>query len=770
MSTKEIKIKVTIDQAQYQQVDSMLQRLEQRANNIAKAFGNAGSDTGRGSGAGGTGAGNSAPAQGSPGASKGAKDGYSVMVDNFKGASEELAKQLPKMEALLEKKERLLKKDRDMSYEQYSRRAGVPTQGMAQAFGTGAGTMGGFFGNGGGAGFGQVPFAGAMGMAKNFAGQVPGGNFLMNHGLAMAPYAAAAYGVKQAGGMAFNAISDDIFGGNFENYEQTRNNAMASRVHMSRTGDPRLALAQQALRQDGMKSRAMQNDVDWESGIIKSSWRAIRNADMTEWSDGKRDLAAGNVIRSWQDRQMDTDKDKDEVVYAKRMQENVRSDLSNIHALGWGGTRRDGKNKKGSTAREFLTNAYFSEGEIMGMHQGIESAGSLRVAPGLTYSALSASAGGLRGAGAIYGGMSRGLGAKGALNFGNALLQQNQDVSAMNQLGGFITHAQMSGSGFTDGLGMLGAMQTGIGTGDAAMYRTAQNISGVRGVDRLLGGKQDSFQKGTNLLNAMAVNPGGGMYQNSFMANNLDFKSVASVLGGGGLTDAMKSAGLTKEMVKQFAEKTDKSSMNRFVDNAGQRSSPMLNTLRKIQASGGSISSYLKGLKGEEQESAINDVGLFKLQSGQADSFDEGVGATRLSIGLGSRASTGGGKRGGGGKGTVEGEASEQIIKDLEKYNDAYRIGSEKYLEAIQKIVFAADLHQAVINGQLKEAEVNSFSEQAFRLRKIDGNQGKSAFQLVRDAQAGAQRADENKKAAQEAQNEAIRQKHKKPGWGSGTF
>lgn len=287
-----------------------------------------------------------------------------------------------------------------------------------------------------------------------------------------------------------------------------------------------------------------------------------------------------------------------------------------------------------------MRNKGFQDSEIMGMFSQIAGAGGQGAGFGLTDFALRAQAAGMGNAGSVAGAAALGGNAGG---FMGTLFGDRMDINARTQLGSIAAQQFGDGGAMTGGLGLAAALGgSGFGLGHD-MLTAQQMAGGVGAYGRLLGGGQDGYQKGRNLVAAIdALGPGSTTYAQDYLANKMTPRMMADIMAGGekNMPQYLLDKGITFRAVQDFHNSTSRSTMDRFILQGG--GSKEMALARRIKASGMTPEAFIRSLPQKEQERAINQFGGILESTDSSLNTQAAIGEARFRVNLGRRGSRGG--------------------------------------------------------------------------------------------------------------------------------
>jgi hypothetical protein len=122
------------------------------------------------------------------------------------------------------------------------------------------------------------------------------------------------------------------------------------------------------------------------------------------------------------------------------------------------------------------------------------------------------------------------------------------NLAAGNLIGRYVAENFSGGAGYTDGSALMAALSVGTGGGRGAA-NAQNNIAGLGGIQALMSGSMDGFQRGRNLVTALNVlGPGGSLEGAQSLAS--DERHAAHVRDPqrqGHVSRAMAAMGITTE-------------------------------------------------------------------------------------------------------------------------------------------------------------------------------------------------------------------------------
>lgn len=220
------------------------------------------------------------------------------------------------------------------------------------------------------------------------------------------------------------------------------------------------------------------------------------------------------------------------------------------------------------------------------------------------------------------------------------------DVQAGGRLGSLASGAILSGAGYTNGLGLLGAMSEyargGSAAGDMANTQFAQQ--GLGNLNRITGGGLDPYQAGVNLLAATHNAPGVGIFGQEKLAR-LDARQMADIVAGGAMPGDLKALGISSDMVKGQWGEVQRRMLDRDIGlspSQDGKANPMQQLMGRLKGYGGDFGALVKGekLKGGALEDAFSQYGSWLESTGQADNYETGRSMARTLAGVGTLART----------------------------------------------------------------------------------------------------------------------------------
>lgn len=357
-----------------------------------------------------------------------------------------------------------------------------------------------------------------------------------------------------------------------------------------------------------------------------------------------------------------------------------------------------GRNKQGTnmSLAQFKSRALahgYNPGEAAGARaslggqagRGLMGAGELMLSLGY---------GGLQGAGGIYGVGAQfgGGGSRGAMGLLNALQSGigsgGMDVTAGGQLGGLVSGA-MTGGGFFGAnghslmQGMLSAGYTGTPGGDMRMARVLGSGMGEYG--RNLGGSTDGLQQGINTMAAVGSGARGWYAQQMLMQT--DPAQMLEMLRTGKVSGALSGLGVGIDQVRSYNSTRNQYAFSRFVDAEGS-GTDVGKAVAGVKSAGG-VNEYLKQFKTRgERSRQLELLGTARMLT-EGGSLEANVGAlavgTIADMGL-TPALRGRGAGAVGIKGTIAGEAAAHAARAEEQLGEFQADREEKLKVAISRM------------------------------------------------------------------------------------
>jgi hypothetical protein len=603
----------------------------------------------------------------------------------------------------------------------------------------------------------------------SFAGTMMG-KFGMN------PAMLGRIGLGAVGAWGVGAISNELMN-NYSRqaqYGAYRGQMFAPEIQASYAGDFRNTMAlQEIFRDRDKRGDYLDADTGWRRfGYgVKGFFGGLKGMDIHQMG-----MAFSGQYGSDQ-----TIKDRQNLVQAERQADPLReivlgeivqgamSRMGAMRALGVGDVTstnklRDGQRVSAHFTRleRSLTNMGFGTGDAASALQGVEAGGTRRAFwSGLMGPILQAQAGGMHGAAGFGGIMSRfGPGVGSGFVEAARSMGGMSDVAVANTLAQAV--AQQAGgtnvSGIS-GLGMLGTMGFGVGTGPQSRMIAEQNISGFGALQGLLAGRPDMYQQARNLQVAIGAAPGTGIYAQDYLSNKMSAGQMADIMAGAGdLSPIAKSLGVTRSMVEKQFSGTTRSTLERIINDPNMAGSSMAKTMQSMMGSGMDPRSWFRSKP--HGDSTIADYGAFLMMSGQATDESQAMGMARQIFGFGTKASARGRKIGDVAGASLEKEAAETQAKQMdEKVNmlesEAGKLTAQVSIqaEATRKLA-ELSRQQAITQEQVIEA----MQRYAKAMDMIASGQARSpadAFRMADEAiskdRAAAIKA-ANERAAKEAQ------------------
>jgi hypothetical protein len=266
-------------------------------------------------------------------------------------------------------------------------------------------------------------------------------------------------------------------------------------------------------------------------------------------------------------------------------------------------------------------------GQFMGAAGSLIGLGGKGFAGKNAWNIMAASAAGYGGLGEVLAGAARSGG-----NAWTAMGGPGLNAAAGLQLGQGILGSGFDVTGVTSGTGLSSAFQGAFREfGDIRdMNQVARFQAGVGGLNRFAQGQVDQFQQGRNIMSAIGINAGGGIYSQDYLASGMNVKQLTDLARGKGTISA-EYMGVTSDMARRQLGAVGTSLLDRFVDQG--QGDMMSEEIRKAKASGKSLPDYLASLTGQEKRRAIEGLGVFAGGHG-AGGEEAGIGMMAIEAGL----------------------------------------------------------------------------------------------------------------------------------------
>jgi hypothetical protein len=439
--------------------------------------------------------------------------------------------------------------------------------------------------------------------------------------------------------------------------------------------------------------------------------------------------AGDMMVRAEMQKQVDMEQESDPFRNMIRGQmQDYRGRLSTARALGIG-AGPSVKGKPGTLMKSInkLLQAYggtWSEGEIGAAYGAIESTGARGGRGSLAGGVMHGTVAGIGGIGQTVGAVSK-FGAGGA--FLNAMLSGagggGIDPTTMGDLGGAVARTlnaySMQG---TTGLGLLGALQSGVTGGAEGRLIGEQNIAGIGGLQRIIGGDLDPYQKARNLQMAITAAPTSGIYAQNYLATGMNIGNLADIAAGKGEINPIASAmGITKENAKEMLSGMTGSIAERFLQDPMAADTDMGKVFASISESGMDPTEWFKSGKfrqlGMSKEKAVAGFAAGIKGEAGAENDKEAMGMSRLIAGMGAGPKEGWRAGDSAGK-SSEGETSKTNVELMGEAADGATTELGKFTTALSMAVMALQLlsdpemnKKAGSKARLDEALFDAFSK-----------------------------------------------------------
>lgn len=177
------------------------------------------------------------------------------------------------------------------------------------------------------------------------------------------------------------------------------------------------------------------------------------------------------------------------------------------------------------------------------------------------------------------------------------------NLAAGNLIGRYVSDNFSGGAGYTDGSALMSALSTGTG-GRLGAFNAQNNIAGLSGIQSLMSGSLDGFQRGRNLVTAMGVlGPGGSLEGAQALAGMNDMPRMMEILKGGKVSRAMAAMGIDGDTARAYISKTLDSLGSRTIS---ENDSSDLSGLQRAVRGGVHMSDLLSGKV--KKIDGVNDV------------------------------------------------------------------------------------------------------------------------------------------------------------------
>lgn len=403
------------------------------------------------------------------------------------------------------------------------------------------------------------------------------------------------------------------------------------------------------------------------------------------------------------------------------IQANARGRLNMQRALGLGGTLNPVHGASVDPITK-LKNAYhglYDEGDFgraVGAYssQGSDLRGIYR-SKGALSSVLAGQAAQIGGIGELAGIASKFNGSQGGpVADAIRVLAARSGTGTASVLGGAVGSI-MNAAG-TENMGannILGSLMSGVGSGPGSRLIAEQNVRGFQAMGGLSTGSIDPYQKARNLQIAMQSGA-GNVYSQDYLAN-MDYGQMANVVNGGRMSGIAKVMGLTPDMVKsQFGGITN-SVMERFISDPNMAQTTMGKHMAGIQASGGDMKAYFNSLKKpSDKNDALESIAALLKESGFASDEATAEGMARQIVGEKGAATTKGKKAAGAGGGSaevkqlgIEAGESAKSLQELDAAADKLRLSFEAWQVQLDVTREQKGKFEAADEATLNEAKAN---------------------------------------------------------------
>lgn len=300
--------------------------------------------------------------------------------------------------------------------------------------------------------------------------------------------------------------------------------------------------------------------------------------------------------------------------------------------------------------------------------------------------------------------------------------QGGMNLAARNTIGAAMAHNALGAYGPQDVRGLGGMLSFGTGGAGGALA-AQQNVAGIGGLNQLLSGSYDPYQKGMNWLYASRnAGPNASIYTMKNLAGGLDATSLAAAFSGGKLPAHLRATGVTSKMIQgQFNDITG-SMLQRIVAEGGA-DTPMAGAARALGGGGNFKDKLAKYIgKGKGQGERIENVAALFNSAYDVD-MNTGEGMVRDMLGLGRkmRAGKGGGK---------DGAAGSDEFAQLKQQTYDYMKESRDSWKNISELLHSVEKETPAVWRKLFESlgEMSQSSTDAARsLSKLSGGVGPTA-------------------------------------------
>jgi hypothetical protein len=167
------------------------------------------------------------------------------------------------------------------------------------------------------------------------------------------------------------------------------------------------------------------------------------------------------------------------------------------------------------------------------------------------------------------------------------------NLAAGNLIGRYVAENFSGGAGYTDGSALMAALSVGTGGGRGAA-NAQNNIAGLGGIQALMSGSMDGFQRGRNLVTALNVlGPGGSLEGAQSLASFNDMPRMFEIINGKGkVSRAMAAMGITTDQARSYFNQTLDSLGSRAIS---ENDSSDLSGLQRAVRGGVHMSDLLSG-------------------------------------------------------------------------------------------------------------------------------------------------------------------------------
>jgi hypothetical protein len=311
--------------------------------------------------------------------------------------------------------------------------------------------------------------------------------------------------------------------------------------------------------------------------------------------------------------------------------------------------------------------------------------------------------------------------------------QGQMNLAARNSIGGFLASQAVNQFGAGDVSGMMGMLSFGTGGGAKGALAAEQNIAGVGGMNQLLSGAYDPYQKGMNWLYASRnAGKNASLYTMKALATGLDARTLSSVMAGGkNLPDHLRAAGVTPDMIKGQWNDVTGSILDRIIPGG---ETPMEQAAKALR--GGDFMTKLKSYvgKGKGMDNRIGNVAALFSNAYDLD-MNTAAGEVRNMLGLGRK-----GKMGKGGGDAAGGSHElEELKQQVFTYAKEARLAFESVGKLLEKLnaELGPNAIEQVGNTFERLGDLDVSAEQAAeKLNKLTGAANRAADSVDKMAHA----------------------------------